>query len=623
MRVFPGYLFVVLFLFGCGGGSDDSVSPPPVQPAPIEPNTFIIQGLAVDSSLFGGEVILKTDEGVVVASALISETGDYQIDFDLNNIDTNEAVLVEAVGKNPLIKLASMLGKVSDLVNYAGEDDLLDKSDYHPVVISSISTSIYALYSHQSLPFSGNFAENYEIPDIFSNDILPLATAIQFHISDLTEERVNSVFEDFSDTLALALSFEAAMRYTASIQSEDTYEIATNNIAENKNIFDSGFVPSEHYFTWSFTGAFTNGSGFVFEPNGSGVTLYGNEFNWSKDEGTISVDYIEPIQQRVQRYVDEVNDWVTYTEITYGFSTKRISRSNNRDLLMTSRFGKNEYSNVGLDDSEWQRDYIEFAIAKENGPQLSIIPDSNIYLPMFIEGRLHTDEFEFLDNGTGITLNSSRVFDWYQEDGKLFVTFDDSGVKWEWILLHSKQSKSIVMISEYSEEDDKCENVHCSIEMAAINPSVLDWEIDNLPGIYVFEPNSFHDINHRLWIELFENGEAQITFSSDFDAPIGLLTEHEVSPDYLGYWSTNDKQQLVVTAVEGGPDCRIKSFSNSCWLDHEYIFNLLGKSSNELLTLMNRRTYFGWEDDQYRDWISISNLSKVSSPPVILEKSNN
>lgn len=324
-----------LAITGCGGGGGGKKNPPPA-PAPATSSSVSspvnssamttssapssvgnsstsssaasslpsaqqlgIRGKAATSALSGGEVVFTI--GSQTFSASINNAGSYEISLPLASIDQNKPFVAIATGSGNKnwVQLAAYFPSIKTLVEKAGEDKLLEASEFFGVNITPLSTALYAELLHtNSAPESDAQLQN-ALMDVQSVRPLegaglilrllsdtsfklpaPAVTTLEFlsdanlletfkEISGLTQpgwikNPIASMQSDSAQTFVPAqlagsyyLETRNASRYVITFNPNGTGQLSTGNFDEDYVLPRSNYAVTTN-FSWQQTGKKVN-----------------------------------------------------------------------------------------------------------------------------------------------------------------------------------------------------------------------------------------------------------------------------------------------------------------------------------------------------------------------------
>ncbi|WP_444929004.1 hypothetical protein ACJJIF_14235 [Microbulbifer sp. SSSA002] len=175
--------------------------------------------------VFIGDALVFTDS---------SGDGSYLAEIELDDHESEELVKVFATSQDDnKIKFASILGPVSSLLEYAGDDGVLDSSDNHSVNISSVSTAIAAIFeaeANKSIESSEDWHSSLKLVD--ADRAFSVATAIKVFID--YADRGISIPSEVEDTYQFASDFKLSSEYVylLEVTMNELYREAQEELAQ-------------------------------------------------------------------------------------------------------------------------------------------------------------------------------------------------------------------------------------------------------------------------------------------------------------------------------------------------------------------------------------------------------
>jgi VCBS repeat-containing protein len=105
----------------------------------------ILQGLVTDSPIAGAEVTVSVDGEVIAGPVVTDEYGNYQLEINLEELDPNSRLLIEAVKPGTDIRLVSLTITVEELAALSEGDDLVTHEETPDLKITNITTAVFAV----------------------------------------------------------------------------------------------------------------------------------------------------------------------------------------------------------------------------------------------------------------------------------------------------------------------------------------------------------------------------------------------------------------------------------------------------------------------------------------------
>ncbi len=144
-----------------------------------------IHGMAVAEAVAGGEVSFVI--GSHTYNAPINDQGQYQISLDIANADAGHPFTAIATGtaSNDKAQIAALYPSVAKLQELAGDDGVLDATEYFGVNISPLTTAEYSIIMGNQLSINTDAERKYALLQIEAADELKRAAYISRYLADI------------------------------------------------------------------------------------------------------------------------------------------------------------------------------------------------------------------------------------------------------------------------------------------------------------------------------------------------------------------------------------------------------------------------------------------------------
>ncbi len=628
----------ILFLSACSGGggssSKDSDKVPDSGEQPENTVSLTIQGYVETASYTGVEV--KFHVGESYFHGLVDAFGNYSINIEVDESRIHSFVKGEAIFPSESgIRLVSLLGSVESLIEKAGEDQILVRSELLDVNITSLSTALSAVLEiNNNGPVKSSSQFDLAYHSMEASVVFAIATYVKILIDNPLplEEAGIALPEEAADTYELATNYSLASLYVARASENfpDLFEKTKKNISRDINLLASS--PSEHspiadtYYLPSI------GMRLVLREDGTGEVNGVMDYaaiTWLQTNDGILLEGADLIESS---YYDEFNS--AYEEIHLIINKINwLSENSIADSIVIEAMEYTHYPDGQYQDNEFlDRTNMSFAIrssgvvpvsgAIELGklyslpvvttpgeiidPIVEISPQHIVRaLDMQFHGKYESGGSvditipEISGNGELSEVDLSGL--WYLEDNYQLVVEMPSGLKLTYMFLDYKyRNLTWVFILEETGESKRVKFYTDFVQDST------GWKEDEIAGIYqVSGPmQNFRWPSDYYWFELNADGTVEVV--SMFDSNLsGSLEENEINT-YPGLWKLNGNNNVTIRHYlkrDGGfciPDSWDPTSIESCHLYREREWGIYNISKSSNFRMKKKLRIF---DDYRRDII--------------------
>jgi hypothetical protein len=190
------YLLVIsvpLLLSACGGGGGSSIEKPDdaissrsnSSVSGSQSNSLMINGGVTTDLLIGGDVLITV--GSQSFSTTVLSDRKYQANFVVANENVDTPIVIKVRGKNVnnWVELASLLPSAKKIKTIAGDNGVLEPSEFIGVNISPVTTSEYAQIKTRALSISNDNQLGDALFHISSVQQLDTAAMLNILLTDI------------------------------------------------------------------------------------------------------------------------------------------------------------------------------------------------------------------------------------------------------------------------------------------------------------------------------------------------------------------------------------------------------------------------------------------------------
>jgi len=634
----------VLLMSACSGGggssSKDSDKVPDSGEQPESTVSLTIQGYVETASYTGVEVKFHVDESYF--HGLVDAFGNYSINIEVDESRIHSFVKGEAIFPSESgIRLVSLLGSVESLIEKAGEDQILVRSELLDVNITSLSTALSAVLEiNNNGPVQSRSQFDLAYHSMEASVVFAIATYVKILIDNPLplEEAGIGLPEEAADTYELATNYSLASLYVARVSENfpDLFEETKKNISRDLNLLASS--PSEHspiadtYYLPSM------GMRLVLREDGTGEVNGVMDYaaiTWLQTNDGILLDGADLIEST---YYDEFNSAYEETHLTIN-KINWLSENSIADSIVIEVMEYTHYPDGQYQDQDFiDRTNMNFAIRSSGViPVSGAIELSKLYsLPVVttpgeiidpiveispqhivraLDMKFHGDYGnggsvditipEVRGNGELSEISLSGL--WYLEDSHQLVVEMPSGIKLTYMFLgYRNRNLPWVFLLEESDEGKRVKFYTDFVQDST------GWEEVEVEGIYLASDpmQNFWWPSDYYWFELNADGMVEVVsvFDSNFS---GSLEDDEVNT-YPGLWKLNDNNNVTIRHYwkrEGGycvPDSWNPASMEDCHLYREREWEIYNINESSKFRMKKKVQNF---DDYQRELIP--NISDI------------
>lgn len=575
-----------------------------------------IAGLATDSPISNGKISVQVAGREITVDVIADANGVYTVDLLLDDSESNAfiSIIAQGVGQQANAGLITLLGTAGQLSTLAGEDNTLTEDESFAVNVTNISTAQYALakLANGGKDISTDSELELLTQALNYEEVLTLATAIKVAIDKSTDNPDLSLPSGTTNTLDLVENIEATQAYIQEVVAAPEFQEAQDEIFQDDALVDNSSVWDipESYFLLP---ASTLHSGSIIRFNSDKTGSLGDvSFTWQEEDGvitTVNTDAGSTSFENIQINDQDVQVEVHHSSTNY--EIKRLSSNDNSDVILFSSTSLTHYPNGELADKAETTTSTDSALRNTATIDISHSGSGIAYLP-FMDNepedptikRLGTDEFTLNEDGTGHATILNIDFTWQVVDGVLIFNLPlEDGVTSQATWKQLSDNPSVNQFAHEYTENGAILAKDDHVGEGAILTEVMNWQANDVAGIYTYDSAVFGDPLDNFWFELQENGEAD-TYSSYDDDGDGTISIDELLI-MRGSWTINSDGTLTITRIrhqDSGytEECRYVN-DNGCKLYHERTWRLLGKNGNAY-GLFHKHDFklsnLGWGDDE-------------------------
>ncbi|GAB2903791.1 hypothetical protein ACCI51_12190 [Microbulbifer echini] len=264
-----------------------------------------IEGKVVDGPVSNAQIDFVIGDTQVSTES--DSKGNYSIAIEV--LEGEAENIVKAVAYSPdngRVEFVSLMGSITSLVEYAGEDGVLEQSEHYAVNISSISTSISALLEEGSnSEVNSESSLQKALKKIDAERAFSTAASIKFMLE--YSEKGISLPSDIQTTYGYAKSFELSAKYVSmmDMQFSELFNDIKAGIVNDTNLvslFPNQItsVADTYYFD-------SLESQLTLSEDGTGVYSYSGgsiDLNWFQETDGIRLDFKDSIFGMEETIID-------------------------------------------------------------------------------------------------------------------------------------------------------------------------------------------------------------------------------------------------------------------------------------------------------------------------------
>jgi len=388
-----------------------------------------ISGLVTDQPIANANVKLSTGDTVIEVTA--NQNGAYSAQLQVDESQFNKLVKISAfgIGIQENVEFASQLNSVSALIEQAGEDNTLDKSDNFGVNITNVSTAEFALLNRSNQSISSDEELNRALLNVSADEKIELATLIKIVVDNddykLPEGVISTL--DLVDDEQTAESFKQEVNEKDPGLIEETKQeiLADEELVDGLNTALIGQYiinsPQFHQNRAYHLNMNDDGTGELFATNKSDIT-------WQETNSVVTLT----LAQNNPLIIDTWHEQESSTEATY---KQQVTEIEFTVLAENEVFRSIEviqlvetYKDDVLEETQ-QQTFITNLINKQ---QTSKISEQELvgtwYLQNFTDKN--SDDIEIINfkaDGSALSLNNEQQqYTWEIDEQKLIINYQDS-----------------------------------------------------------------------------------------------------------------------------------------------------------------------------------------------------
>ncbi len=341
-----------------GATASDSIM---VTVNPVEEQKVTLQGKAIDEPIANAEVTAEVSSRTYTTTA--DAMGNYTLEIGADeDEDLSELlVIVTAKGKNEQshVILKSVVGSFGDILEEAGEDNVLTSDENKNVNTTHVSTAILGLLAIEKgdnyLTDKSSFDD--ALPTLSGSGVWEIASTVKMIVDYSTQYPELGLPEGIDNVWDFAINKNAVNDYLRNIPDlhESLYEDIKNSIFEDTQLFESTIDTPQRYI--EVNNKFMTTTQFTFGGSSNG------RMNYASIEQSLSANNaIDTIQISLEGKVISTGSvfknymgteyQVYQEEIWENIDIKLIESSENADLVAIKIDGRYRYQATAFYDFE-------------------------------------------------------------------------------------------------------------------------------------------------------------------------------------------------------------------------------------------------------------------------------
>ncbi|KZN48434.1 COG1470 family protein [Pseudoalteromonas luteoviolacea] len=322
-----------------------------------------LQGIVTDSPIQHAQVKLFAGESSVEVEA--NEFGEYTAALEVDESEIDEMIKVVAVGSStqPEVEFVSQLGTFSALLEQAGDDAILSKSENFSVNVTNVTTAEFALLQRTDIEITDDESLREALLAVDGDEMLNLATVIKV----IVDSEDYDLPEGVSSTLELVSNEEQAEMFKAALQSNNP----TYFDQVKKQILDDDSLTSKDLTA-------LQGDFLLYHPKYHNHYAYHLSLDESGQGQFVAQNSVEVTKVS---YVDE-KYVVELAEPAILYRSERYKRDENDEVIL-------DEDNVPLNAQiAWKSSKLSLEVLHVN--QGANIVELNTYAQEYVDGELNS-----------------------------------------------------------------------------------------------------------------------------------------------------------------------------------------------------------------------------------------
>ncbi|QTL37585.1 leucine-rich repeat domain-containing protein [Pseudoalteromonas viridis] len=254
-----------------------------------------LRGKVTDEPIQHANVSLRSGEKHFQAQA--SETGEYELNVELDEADINTMMTLEASGINTQshVTLVSMLGELGNLVQAAGADSVLDAEEQFSVNVTNLTTVEYALIQQNEESVANHSELQRAKRNVDPEEKLALASTLKAVI-----DHGYALPDGLASTLELARDLPKARALLRAIKAADPvlFRQIREDIKQDSDLMQQvKFVPDGTYYLSesSYFNGFAASLTFNSDNTGKLQSTESTSFTWQQSGAQLQLNLDSPI----------------------------------------------------------------------------------------------------------------------------------------------------------------------------------------------------------------------------------------------------------------------------------------------------------------------------------------
>ncbi len=493
------------------------------------PVTF--SGIATDSPISNAQITVQINGKDVGVTATADANGLYTIEvaFDDSTADSLITLTAQGVDTQANAGLISVLGTVTDLVETAGDDGVLDESDSNAVKITNISTAEYALalLKNDGQPFTSTEEYFETLDQVDYQEVLTVATAIKVAIDKSAGDDSLSLPDGTETTLELAQSAEALTQYVTYVNNTDEFKEAQEEILQDPKLVDETEWELESTYYYQPAPLWTQG---VVELANDGTFEFGiASGNYNFDGSTLTLNWI--IDSREVYNPDSGVNESYSCDCIQTYSIKRLSNNDIGETWRVNITSSSKYHDdlPHLVDSETASSEMWKVVPESLTPAINVTDFATTMLPFtrtlgtalipYTYYGTSGDIFTFNTDGTGYLQYSETDFTWNYAGKDLQIQVGEYD-----LTIRTADTTG----DHYSAELVNGDHREIWTSDGVISNQQLQFTEETAVGVYFYDQSTFQNgpLNY-WWLEVFADKTSRQVSAYDSNED-GEITIDEV-----------------------------------------------------------------------------------------------
>lgn len=268
-------VFVLTVTDNDGATASDSVV---VTVNPVDEQKVTLQGVATDEPIANAEVTAEVGGRTYTTTADANGNYTLEIGADEDEVLSELLVIVTAVGEGEQshVTLKSVVGSFGDILEEAGEDNILTSEESKDVNVTHVSTAVLGLLAIEKGDNYLTDKSSYDdaLPTLSGSGIWEIASTVKMIVDYSNQYPELGLPEGIDNVWDFATNKNAVNDYLRSLpdQHESLYEDVKNSIFEDTQLFESTIDTPQRYI--EVNNKFMTTTQFTFGDSNNGRMNY-------------------------------------------------------------------------------------------------------------------------------------------------------------------------------------------------------------------------------------------------------------------------------------------------------------------------------------------------------------